>query len=72
MCFLLLFKHMAIERYQVCVSTRPALSRALGVKKVDGPSSPAPTSYCYFFHPLQLDRGQVLSVLTPLLRNLEN
>lgn len=41
MCFLLLFKHMAIERYQVCVSTRTALSRALGVKQVDGPSSPA-------------------------------
>lgn len=68
MCFLLLFKHMAIERYQVCVSTHPALSKALGMKQVNGPSSPAPTSYCYFFLPLQLDGGQVLSALTPLLR----
>lgn len=49
MCFLLLFKHMTIEPYQVCVSARPALSGALSVKQVDGPSSPAPTSYCYFF-----------------------
>lgn len=63
---------MTIERYQVCVSTQPALSRALGVKQVDGPSSPAHTSYCDFFHPFQLDGGQVLSALTPLLQNLEN